>query len=317
MANFLIRSDRVRDGRPRRPGHRRAGTGSARWIGLVAGAGLTAALAAGPGSTGLDGAPENEVSFHGAANGTIIVPVIARGRAYRFLLDTGSSHTIVTESLAATLGAAVVSRSEIITPGGAAVWPIVELPDLTIGSVRVSSILATRLPDRQQAVLGPGVSGLLGQDLLSRFAYTLDYEASKLVWHDAGDRLPGARLALEPMQGRFVVLLPQEPRCRCSLRLVPDSGATGLVLYDGTTADWLHVREDVGTVRVASLVGRRAARAVVIPDLRVGQFRLWDLPAAWARRTGGDEEGDGLLPLSMFRRVHINSRQHFMTVEPR
>jgi predicted aspartyl protease len=260
-----------------------------------------------------------EVRFASSRSGEIVIPVfIGREGPYRFLLDTGSSHTVISETLATTLGAVPVAKAPIATSVGSILALVVRLPDVTVGSARVEALLATSLPPRAADMLGDGILGVLGQDFLSQFNYTLDYRTSRLSWDDDGQIEKGVRLTLEPSHGRFLVHLPQDKRCRCALRLVPDSGANGVVLFAGTEADRLPVSASVTSMRVATLVGDGTARGVIVRALLVGPVTLWDLPAARvAVPEGTTEDGDGLLPLSLFARVSFRHHEGYMVVQPR
>ena len=85
-------------------------------------------------------------------------------------------------------------------------------------------------------MLGDGISGVLGQDFLSQFNYTLDYRTFDGCRGTTTDQIEkGVRLALEPSRGRFLVqLAPGHDAAECPVRLVPDSGANGVVLFAGT-----------------------------------------------------------------------------------
>ena len=174
------------------------------------------------------------------------------------------------------------------------------------------------LPPAAAGMLGDGILGVLGQDFLSQFNYTLDFWGSRLFW-DGEDRIEkGVRLALEPSRGRFLVHLPQDARCRCPVRLVPDSGANGVVLFAGTEADRLVVNTAVTSMRTSTLVGEGAARGVIVRTLLVGPAILRNLPAARVVLPHDTtEEGDGLLPLSLFARVSFRHHEGYMIVQPR
>jgi predicted aspartyl protease len=167
-------------------------------------------------------------------------------------------------------------------------------------------------------MLDDRLSGLLGQDFLSQFDYTLDYRASRLSWHDQGQVENGVRLVLEPSNGRFLVQLPQDERCGCTVRLVPDSGANGVVLFAGRQTDRLRVDASVTPMRVSTLTGDGTARTVIVRALLVGRATLTDVPAARVvLPEGTTEDGDGLLPLSLFARVSFHHHEGYMIVQLR
>src|SRR5258708_19014424 len=82
------------------------------------------------------------------------------------------------------------------------------------------------------AARGPHGQGVIGQDVLGTLRYTIDYRQRRIVWHEAAAGVPprASVFELESQQDRFVALVPQGRRV---LRLVPDTGADTLVLFQG------------------------------------------------------------------------------------
>jgi predicted aspartyl protease len=71
-------------------------------------------------------------------------------------------------------------------------------------------------------------------------------------------------------------------------------------------------------MRVETLAGNGTARRVTIKELLVAPVTLRDLPAARVVLPDGTlEDGDGLLPLSLFARVSFRHREGYMVVQPR
>jgi hypothetical protein len=159
----------------------------------------------------------------------------------------------------------------------------------------------------------PGIDGVIGQDFLSKFNYTLDYRKKRLTWTpEAADARTDTRLALIEESGRFLVELPSDQKHAAALRLVPDSGAEGFVIFerDGRTAVALQLAE--GETGVVSLNGRSHARATVLRELHVGDATVRNQRAVilWRDRTDM-AEGDGLLPLHIFSSVSFNSQERY------
>ncbi|HEU5256947.1 MAG TPA: retroviral-like aspartic protease family protein [Vicinamibacterales bacterium] len=259
------------------------------------------------------------VPLSSTQHGEVVIPVFIEGQGpYRFILDTGSSHSAISETLATALGAAPVAKAPVATAVGSILSAVVRLQEVEVGSAQVESLLATALPRDAADWLGDGINGVLGQDFLSQFDYTLDYRSLRLSWNDSGQTEKGVRLALEPSHGRFLVHLPQDDRCHCAMRLVPDSGASGVVLFTGTEADQLPIDTIGAPMRVSSLAGTRTARRVTVRKLIVGSATLLDVPAVTVvLPEGTTQDGAGLLPLSLFARVSFNHHDGYMTVQPR
>jgi hypothetical protein len=247
--------------------------------------------------------------------GEVIVRVTVGGAGpFPFLVDTGSTHTAVTERLATALAARPVARTAMSAAGGTAECLVVALPPVAVGASRVDGLTATVLPEMAGAALGAGVDGVLGQDFLARFSYTIDYLASRIRWHEAGYVAPGVRLALVPSQDRWLVELPQAGS-QPVYRFVPDSGADTLVLYGDGVAD--HVVREWRADRMAidSLTGVRAVRTAIIGGLRVGAAIIERELAVVV--PGERRESDGLLPLHLFASVQLNARDRYLVIQPR
>ena len=208
------------------------------------------------------------------ARGGIRVAVHVNGAGpFTFILDTGSSRSAVSEDLARELAAPVVAKSEVLTMEGSAMRLVVRLSPVVVAPARVEALLAPILPARQLAPLGPGIRGLLGQDFLSGFNYTLDYRRSRLTWDEPLTCEAPNAVRMSPVEGRFVLMADSDGGS--PLRLVPDSGAEVAVLFRG----------------------RRAG----ISAFRVGRVTVRDVPVAVVERD--DPNADGLLPLHRFGAV--------------
>jgi predicted aspartyl protease len=219
--------------------------------------------------------------------GGIVVGIHVNGEGpFKFMLDTGAARSLVSDDLARALAAPVVAKSEVITSAGSDVRYVVRLASIALGSARVEAILAPVLPAVNLAQLGPGVRGLLGQDFLSAFNYTLDYRRGRLVWDDRSTCDAADSVRLTAAEGRFVMALENEDGR--PVRLVPDTGAEVAVLFQGRAA-----------VRPISRV-------------RVGATTLRDLRPVVVTRD--DEHADGLLPLHGFASVSFAAQGACLTV---
>lgn len=259
-------------------------------------------------------APVAVTQFESRGPGEVIVPVTVGGRGvYHFLLDTGSTHTAVTQDLATAVDAQAVARTSMSAAGGTLECLVVALARVAIGGIAVDGLTATALPAASAAMLGPGLDGVLGQDFLSRFSYTIDYRASRIRWHEPGYVAPGVRLTLIPSQDRWLVELPQAGTAP-AYRFVPDSGADTLVLYgDGLAAhivrEWRDDRAALG-----SLTGVREVRTGIVGGLRVGDATIERQLAVVV--PGERREPDGLLPLHLFASAQLNARDRSLVIQP-
>lgn len=247
----------------------------------------------------------------------VLVPVTLDGQGpFHFLLDTGSSRSAITETLAEKLGLELTGRTRVATPSGIGLAPLARVHRLALGGIEVSDVSTMVLPDED--LRARGADGLLGRDILGGAAFTIDYRHRLFLWKDAaGATVPGIRLLLMSDAERLLVELPQGDGA-APLRLTPDSGAHSLVFFEhgeGSTPAMTPV--DAGGLRTLS--GIRVARRVLVDALDVGGIRLRNQMALVVRRswpTGEDAGrlGDGLLPLHLFEEVTINVASGYLVV---
>jgi hypothetical protein len=116
--------------------------------------------------------------------GVVIVPVSIHGsRALRFVLDTGSTRTLVDRTLAISLGLKEGEASSLQGAGAGRV-PIHALPDVDLQlpgleSKNYQCFTADLAPLEQS--LGIKEDGILGYEFFSRFVVTVDFEARRMT----------------------------------------------------------------------------------------------------------------------------------------
>lgn len=281
-----------------------------------------------PASASPAAATASVVPFDAMPEGQIVVPLYVDGTGpWRFLIDTGSSRSAISEALAAKIGMPLVAQTAMTTGSGTSMRPVARLTNLTVGCARAQALLAPTLSAAELRRLGSGVVGVLGQDFLSRFSFTIDYRSNLLIWEfgegdgqdthgSQGGQTRQVRLPLREADGRFLVDLPMPMRTS----LVPASAADSMVLFSsaGTTRLLANTAPDIGSL--LPVEGQNAARLVRLKHLQIGAAVLWDVPAMVLVGMNGTEdvpEGDGLLPLSLFARVTFNPRLGYLELEAR
>jgi hypothetical protein len=186
------------------------------------------------------------------------------------------------------------------------------LDTLSLESLSKSGVLATVLPERDAAALGIEADGIIGQDILGDSDYTLDYERRLLIWDvpQAAGSPDATRLSLRWDEGRWLVGLPQDSDGGKTLWFVPDSGATGLVVFDRGAGSPLRMTRLAKQSELSTVTGARPARAVLLHQFRAGQVVFRNCPTLLVDRHEPDAPaGDGLLPLSAFASVTFKSRE--------
>jgi predicted aspartyl protease len=250
--------------------------------------------------------------FPRGSPGDIVLPVTIAGQGpFRMLLDTGAVRSAVTRRVAERLSSRVVGETLMVTPGGDDRRPLVLLPGVTTGALGPQTVVGVQLEPVD--LRDPGIDGLIGQDLLSRVAFTIDYRAGTIEWHgEGGARRGGRRVPVELGEGRLVA------RVRGlggEIRLLVDSGADRLVLFARARQTLRAV--DVGASgTLRSTAGTRTVSAVRIEDLLIGNVALQGVLAAVVPDTGAHPAmEDGLLPLHLFERVTVDAPARALFVQ--
>ena len=240
--------------------------------------------------------------FRLAEQGGILVAVMLNGTGpFTMAIDTGANHSAIADEVAIRIGAPAIAQAMVTSSAGNQMRTLVRVQGLAFGAVTASAD-ATVIPRETLAAMG-AFDGVIGQDVLAALCYTIDFDRRQIVWHDEPASVAGARTVLTMTfgSGRFLVELPQRGSV---LRLVPDSGAGGLILFQGAGRVLPDLIGPRGGIGVATFGGRIDAESVRIRELRLGSSILRNVPAVLIDRGSTQPaDGDGLLPLHLFNRV--------------
>jgi Aspartyl protease len=163
--------------------------------------------------------------------------VIAEGqfgsalRRQNFILDTGSSPSIVNTRVAKELGlvtdAWVVNAAGKSVPTETAILPEVELGPVRAVSVRVQVHDLSRL----ERDLGFPVAAIVGLDVLSRASFRLDYAKKRIDFGEVSDE--GLPVAVDAHTGMALARATVDGK---PVRLLVDTGADRVALLGGNFA---------------------------------------------------------------------------------
>jgi predicted aspartyl protease len=240
--------------------------------------------------------------FQLAEQGGVLIAVMLNGAGpFTMAIDTGANHSAIAEDVAVRIGAPAIARAMVTSSAGSRMRTLVRVQRLAFGPITTGTD-ATMISRKDLTALG-AFDGVIGQDVLAALRYTIDFGKRQIVWHDDEALTAGARAVLDMTfdYGRYLVALPQRGGV---LHLVPDSGAGGLVLFQGAGRVLPDLVGPRGGIRLDTFEGRIDAESVFVRELRIGRSTLRNLPAVLVERGANPAaDGDGLLPLHFFGRV--------------
>ena len=240
-----------------------------------------------------------------------IAEVMLNGKGpFRMVIDTGASSCSFTSAVAKVIGAKPEFRVVNITPGNSTISPATGAIEVAMGNRVESGVQFYWQDSYLSKELGLDVVGVLGQSFLSRFDYTLDYQARQIVIGEPAPsrRKPGMRLAFERAEGRMIVRASN--REDGQLRLVLDSGASNLSLWHSS----IRRGHEVGTA--VTYAGRQTVALGKMAYLELGEKLIANIdvviPGQESAVTREDNGEDGLLPAALFRSVYVSNSQSFV-----
>ena len=267
---------------------------------------------------------DSTVKFKLAQNHWIVAPVLINGKGpFDFLLDTGANVTVITPRLANQLAIRPTARVSFQTIAGSQVVPYSLLTSLSLGPRAVENleVIHSALPEMRS--LDPGICGVLGQNFLSRFNYTLNYRDRRIeFWQDRHEaHPPGEHVPVEQLDGRLIITAHTSPSNKQALKLVLDSGVSRLIVFEIPSRP---LKLDPGRsedqpVIGSTTLGDRTLRPANLGTLQLGKIRLSNLPAALVNGAYAAEGrfSDGLLPTSIFSSIFFNNREGYVILNAR
>lgn len=236
-----------------------------------------------------------------------VLSVLVDGQGpYDFLLDTGSTTSVVDQNLAQELGLKPLQQTVIRTASGTERVPIARIHQMRIGSRSTNTVLV--LISKMDGIrkLDKSIRGILGFNFLSRFRYTLDYQHRRLRFEEGA--IAGTRIPFDA-SGRSIVLTVD------SRRFLLDTGATEVFLF---RAEGLDLQVNARAVkRVSTNAGHRISKSGWLERLDIGEVSLHRVPVTLMPGTGLESKADGLLPGTLFHAIYFDHEADFVILNPR
>ena len=257
----------------------------------------------------------------------IVVPVTINGAGpFDFLVDTGSTDTIIDRKLAEELHLPSAGTMILETAEGKAATPLAQTDSLSMGGATVRGLNLGVV--NHYANLLSNVRGSLGEDFLRSFDLLID-NRRHLIQFESGtgslaDRLTGEHLPLsvnglyeqELTHNRLVVVGRIFELGNKDVKLLLDSGTPSIVLFTTLNTSTLVSGASFsyslgGILGRGSLVDPQVARF-----LQLGEKAFIDLTVFVPRGKIPPMDVDGLLPTALFRSIFISHSGKFVILDP-
>jgi hypothetical protein len=237
---------------------------------------------------------------------------------FTFLLDTGSTHTVIDPGLARQLQAPVIGEASLVTVSDVRKDRLARLKEVRVGDSVVSELGAIIDKMDEEKLKAPGIRGILGEDFLSQFDLLIDYRA-RTVRFD-GDAPSGERYRIEtigryrgmPTTNRLLIEAEFDDVSGGKVQLQLDTGAKLPELFP-IRRDTLTFQPWAGSLAFSS--GLNGSMIHAHTTIRVGTTLISDLDVVQFRR-GVAFDAVGLLPAAIFHSIYISHSGGFVILNP-
>jgi hypothetical protein len=237
---------------------------------------------------------------------------------FNFLLDTGTTRTVIDPDLARQLQAPAVGQASLTTVSDVRKDRLVSLREVRVGDSEVYGLGA--IIDKLDGVKheAPGIRGVLGEDFLSNFDFLIDYKARILRF---GEEAPaGERCRFETTgqyrgshtTNRLLIGVEFVEVSGGRVQLQLDTGAEMLEMFP-SSHDSFPSQPWGGSVATSSGANGITTHSGI--TIRIGTTTVRGLDVAQSRRAIAFD-AVGLLPASIFHRVYISHSGGFVILNP-
>jgi hypothetical protein len=218
--------------------------------------------------------------------GRIVVPVMINGQGpFRFIVDTGASHSVVSPALAAKLGLTPTAEAAILVNGitGTAQVPCVTVARLQAGDLAIED---TDFPV-VWAPLMAGADGILGAAGLSAQRLLVDFDHNKVMLSPAASGTPSgyARIPARRLEGGLVAVKARVGRIDTIAIIDTGSERTlgNLALRDALKQQPRPGMEAHVTTVFGATTDVAAGDAQVVPTISIDQLRISDVTVVYGK----------------------------------
>jgi predicted aspartyl protease len=264
--------------------------------------------------------PGDAIRFSLIDDYLIVVPVMVNGEGpFKFLLDTGTTSSMIDPELERKLNATEIGGSHLATMSGERRDRRVRLDEVRVGQAAVSGLVA--LVDRLDAAraLVPGARGILGEDFLRQFDIFIDYEKHRLSFDElapAGDRCRFVDMGEhrgQPTMNRVLIKVKFLGASGGDLVLQLDTAAKMPELFPASHVSLPHPWDGY-EAGIGTGPNRTLEHMHITMKIGATEIQGWNLVLA---RDEVVSDAAGLLPASIFRRIYISHSGGFVVLNPR
>ena len=237
---------------------------------------------------------------------------------FSFLVDTGTTRTVIDPELASQLQLPAVGEVNVTTVLHYRQDKLVRLQDIRLGQASVSGLGAIVDKLTRQKMLAPGIRGVLGEDFLSRFDLLIDYKERVIRFGEpppAGERCrfeATGQYQGAPTTNRLLIDIEFMQVSGNKVQLQLDTGARTPELFPVSHDS--HPSQPWGS----SMATSNGANGVIVHSnvtLKIGATMIPGQDVVQSRRAVAFDAA-GLLPAAIFHRIYICHSGGYVVLNP-
>jgi predicted aspartyl protease len=199
---------------------------------------------------------------------TVVEGSIGPMRSLKFVLDTGTSHTVVDKRIAEALG--LPRRpGRAFGIGSAVHLNSAELPEIDFGQQRAVNLDVLVADLGGFRTMGVRVDAVIGLDLLERESFCLDFARKRIVFGHTTDAARSVPLVADRAYLKVALDLGGQP-----VWMLVDTGTSGVMFYEDNLKNLSTSYQTLSQVPLRSASGYVDSRAAIVPRLRLGTVDL-------------------------------------------
>jgi Aspartyl protease len=185
-----------------------------------------------------------------------------------FLVDTGSSMSVVDQKIALSLG--LTEQPARVTLSNTSIpTRLVVLPSILMGPLHVEFLpVLTQDLSYFQKALGYRVDAIVGMDVLRKSSFGINYRTKEMLFGPAGSLSFSA-----PFETDTPVVTIQMNSQHRQMHLVVDTGGPDLMLFQSSLSDSPDFQA-LGTEKAMNVSGTFQRRRVRIPEVYLGKVNV-------------------------------------------